>query len=65
VYLFDAVTKARLRAVGAGAGSGAGDGQLNAPSGLRLSADGLHVAVADCNNCFYSSKSTGHKNRHI
>jgi hypothetical protein len=48
VTLFDACTRARLRALGRLCGSG--EGQLCRPWGVRISADGAHVVVADSGN---------------
>jgi DNA-binding beta-propeller fold protein YncE len=47
VTLYAAGTWARVRVVGVGRGTGAGDGQLNRPYGLRFSADGARLLVAD------------------
>jgi hypothetical protein len=47
VTLYAAGTWARVRVVGVGRGHGAGDGQLNRPFGLRFSADGARLLVAD------------------
>jgi hypothetical protein len=48
VTLYAAGTWARVRVVGVGRGRGAGDGQLDRPYGLRFSADGARLLVADC-----------------
>ncbi len=50
VTLYAAGTWARVRVVGVGRGSGAGDGQLLRPRGLRFSADGTRLVVADAGN---------------
>ncbi len=50
VTLYTAGTWARVRVVGAGRGRGAGDGQLDRSYGLRFSADGARLLVADCFN---------------
>jgi DNA-binding beta-propeller fold protein YncE len=50
VTLYAAGTWARVRVVGVGRGRGAGDGQLDRPRGLRFSADGARLLVADCGN---------------
>jgi hypothetical protein len=50
VTLYAAGTWARVRVVGVGRGRGAGDGQLLRPRGLRFSADGARLLVADTGN---------------
>ncbi len=50
VTLYTAGTWARVRVVGLGIGRGAGDGQLDRPYGLRFSADGARLLVADYGN---------------
>jgi DNA-binding beta-propeller fold protein YncE len=50
VTLYAAGTWARVRVVGVGRGTGAGDGQLDRPYGLRFSADGARLLVADYRN---------------
>jgi DNA-binding beta-propeller fold protein YncE len=50
VTLYAAGTWARVRVVGVGRGRGAGDGQLALPYGLRFSADGARLLVADFGN---------------
>ncbi len=50
VTLYAAGTWARVRVVGVGRGRGAGDGQLLRPFGLRFSADGARLLVAEEGN---------------
>jgi hypothetical protein len=47
VTLYAAGTWARVRVLGVGRGRGARDGQLDRPHGLRFSADGARLLVAD------------------
>jgi hypothetical protein len=58
VELYDATTLKLVRVLGAGCGCGAGFGKLRQPCGLRFSADGTSVIVADCGNrrmCVFST----------
>jgi hypothetical protein len=50
VALYAVGTWARVRVVGVGRGRGAGEGQLSCPFGLRFSADGARLLVADHGN---------------
>jgi hypothetical protein len=50
LYAAEAGAWARVRVVGVGRGRGDGDGQLDAPIGLRFSADGARLLVADRGN---------------
>jgi hypothetical protein len=67
VTLYAAGTWARVRVVGVGRGCGAGDGQLDRPFGLRFSADGARLLVADRTNhrvCCFRVFDGGFKGAH-